>query len=50
MSGSAELSPENERGNRYLKLTRLKVGVIIGDARGRLVDTSENVQNEQFSE
>lgn len=50
LSGRAELSPKNERGNSYLKLIQLKIGVTIGDARGLLVDTSENLQNQQFSE
>ncbi|XP_008179986.1 uncharacterized protein LOC100159753 [Acyrthosiphon pisum] len=50
MTGKAELSPKNERGHSYLKLVEVKFKGFIGDARGRLVDTTKNPENSIFAE
>jgi len=48
MTGKAELSPKNERGHSYLKLVEVKFKGFIGDAKGRLVDTTKNPDNSIF--
>lgn len=50
VTGRAELSPKNERGNSYLKLVKIKFKGFISDARGRLVDTTNNPENKIFGE
>ncbi|XP_025207027.1 uncharacterized protein LOC112602893 [Melanaphis sacchari] len=50
MTGRAELGPKNERGNSYLKLVEIKFKGYISDARGRLVDTTNNQENNIFAE
>lgn len=50
VTGKAELSPKNERGHSYLKLVEIKFKGFIGDARGRLVDTTNNPDNKIFGE
>jgi hypothetical protein len=50
VTGRAELSPKNERGNSYLKLVEIKFKGFIGDAIGRLVDTTNNPENKIFGE
>ncbi|XP_060867667.1 uncharacterized protein LOC132942960 [Metopolophium dirhodum] len=50
MTGKAELSPKNERGHSYLKLVEIKFKGFIGDAKGRLVDTTKNPDNSIFAE
>jgi len=48
MTGKAELSSKNQRGHSYLKLVEIKFKGFIGDARGRLVDNSNNPENSVF--
>lgn len=50
VTGRAELSPKNERGNSYLKLVEIKFKGFISNARGRLVDTTNNPENKIFAE
>lgn len=50
LSGRAELSPKDELGHSYLKIIQLKMKGFIGDARGNMVDTSNNPENVKISE
>jgi len=48
MTGKAELGPKNELGFSYLKLVEIKLKGSVGDATGRLVDTTKNPENSVF--
>lgn len=50
VKGKAKLSPKDEDGNSYLKFTDLKLKFFIGDVKGRLVDTSNVLKSQVFSE
>lgn len=50
MTIKGQRSEKNQQGKSYLNIKKIKVKMTVGDAKGRLEDTSKNQRNEAFSE
>ncbi|XP_050522784.1 uncharacterized protein LOC126895214 [Daktulosphaira vitifoliae] len=50
LTGRAELTSKDMNGKTYLKLTHVKITMLIGDAVGRLVDSSNDEENIMLTE
>lgn len=45
VTGKAKLGPKNKHGKSYLQLSQFKLKLHVGDAKGRLKDTTKNTQS-----